>query len=327
MQKERPGPGIRGNGDFVKRRKHTKRKVIKRVIRKARDIKRPNSPKTSPIALAGAAANPKDRHAGVLTRIFSDTEKQNLDTEVPLGMLGLPARIRLPAEDEGYLRTPLAGPTRLAAEKRRRIDETWLRISANRDGNRALHVLANVGIDREKLIGHLWLIRSVHGKKRTNLASVPGVPLDTIKKLPDVLRRISRQVEAIEKHGCRPMFSPRLPARYMLGNKIPAFLRSYADWISELLSMRRNRAERNLDPSTKFKVQLVQLALDKSSDRRQHYGELATAINVFYAIEGVRQTVTAESLKVLWKSHPTLRKLPEPIKYPLAIQPKHWFSS
>jgi len=209
------------------------------------------------------------------------------------------------------------------AEKERKIAETWSRLSAVPEGNRALRVLVRAGVDRDKLIDYLWLIRSVHGKKRRNLATVPGVPFDTIKKLPELLRQISRQVEAIEKHGYTLttgqmmvlMFNPRLQGTYMLGRRLPAFLRSYARWISGLLSMRRHHTAQQLAPSTEFHVQLVQLVFETSSDRKQHYGELATAMNVFYQIEGVKQTVTAESLKVLWRSHPTLRKLQEPIQY------------
>ena len=253
----------------------------------------------------------------MLTRISSGTEKQNLDTvgSIP-DISSLAARIGLPLVDEERSRTELA-------EKQRSIEETWARISAIPAGNRALRVLAKAGVDREKLIGYLWLIRLAHGKKRKNLANVPGVSLDTIKRLPKLLRQISRQVEAIEKHGYSLtadqmfalMLSPQLGGAYIIAKRLPAFLRSYARWISVWLSIRQNREMHDLDPSTEFKIQLVQLVLESSIDRKQHYGELAATMNVFYQVEGLKQKVTAGSLKVLWRRHPTLRKLPEPIKY------------
>jgi hypothetical protein len=213
------------------------------------------------------------------------------------------------------------------AEEERKIEETHSRISAVPKGNRALHELSKVGIERNKLINYLWLIRSLHGKKPKNLAAVPGVPLRTIKKLPELLRTISRQVEAIEKHGYSLttdqmrmlMCIPRLQGRFMAAKELPVFLRIYAHHLSGLLLMWQNRANR-IDLDTELKVQLVQFVLETSRDRKQHYRELATLLDVFYQTEGVvsknRQAVSAESLKVLWKSHPILRKLPEPISYP-----------
>jgi len=316
----------------VKRRRNIKRKAVKRATPKRRGVKRIDSIRTlkGRKAEAGPAetgvVNQLDWPTGLLARIFSDADKQNQDTGLLSKIFGITAEDSSASTGRALIGATREGAERLKAqraEKERKVEQIWSRIFAIPAGKRALSVLVRAGVDRDKLLEYLWLIRSVHGKKRKNLATVPGVSLDTIKGLPELLRQISRQVEAIEKHGYTLttdqmrmlMFNRRLRGRYMLAKSLPAFLRSYADWISGLLLMRRNRAVNKLDQSTVFKVQLVQLVFETSSDRTQHYSELATAMNVFYQIEGLTQTVTAQSLKVLWGSHPTLRKLPEPIQY------------
>jgi hypothetical protein len=204
-------------------------------------------------------------------------------------------------------------------ERQEKIQDQLSRLYSVPMGKGSLDELVSKGVDPKILVEYLWLIRSASPKSTKDLGAVPGVPLRTIKKLPQLLRRVSFQIEAIRKHGYDwtpeqmlvALIAPRYQAMYIAEQKLPGFLRSYSRALSARLSVRKNRKHKTLEPSTECKVRLAEHVRTTSEDRKQHYEALAVLINVYFDLEGVASRVTAGSLKALWNTHPELRREPQ----------------
>jgi len=237
---------------------------------------------------------------------------------------------------EGYSGIPSIGAAGLSAEviasiqekqqrTQERIEEQLSRLYSVSSGKNALdELVTKAGVDPKALVEFLWQIQVARSTKAKDLGAVPGVPLRAIRRLPQLLRKLSFQIEAINKHGYELnsnqllmlMLVPRLRNMYMAGKKLPSFLRVYAYDISRRLSARQNRKKKKLEPATEAKVQLAEYIRKVSHDRKQHYKALETLINVFYQVERVTSRVTRGSMKALWSAHPELREQPKTTEAP-----------
>jgi len=181
-------------------------------------------------------------------------------------------------------------------------------------------LVSKAGVDPKIIVEHLWLLAATHARKTKSLSTVPGVPLRKIRKLPKILRELSHQIEAINKHGydlsprqlAMVMFIPRFQNMYMIRKRLPSFLRIHANELSMWLSARQNPRTKKLEPTTERKIQFAEYVRQNSNDRKQHYQALEALINAFYRLEGIAASVNTDSLKALWSAHPELRKPPEP---------------
>jgi hypothetical protein len=253
----------------VKRQQKSKRKAPKRARSKARKVQ-----------TVADAPHVAASYASPLSAIAPPESKSGLVLES--GLVGSDQRDSEALEAE--LRETLKG---LPKESRRYLWE--------------LH--QHAGLDEREIALHLLLIGQASREKVKSLATVPGVPMAAIRKLPKLLRKVGRQVSAINEHkAIRSIFLRRSR------EGIPGSLYSYARALEEKLSVEKGRKLKTRNLNTTAMVRFVQYVLDTSKDKKQHYPAIAGLINAFNEVQDYRydvnsRRVTAASLKQLWLEH------------------------
>jgi hypothetical protein len=194
--------------------------------------------------------------------------------------------------------------------------EAQARVMLGRLPARYLLELRRFKINETEIFLHLSFIWQTSRVRAKSLTTVPGVSIEAIRKLPNLLRRAAKQVNSINQHGViRRLFFRRS------WQGIPSSLLSFATALEEALEAQKSQPRKLPDPDTLAKVRFVQYVLETSTDKRQHYREVAKLINAFNGIQddtstGTSKRVTAESLKILWLENEHLRKTPPHLEIP-----------
>jgi hypothetical protein len=222
----------------------------------------------------------------------------------------MPNLTRMPPVDLDNLR-------RATEQRERQINEilSKLRTCARAPG--ALADLRRVGINERDIVPYLGSIWQACRNKPKRLTNVPSVSLKDIRKLPDLLREVARQISAINEHRAMPSV-----VWFRIRKELPGALYGYA------LDLERKLLEPapKMKPGTAEKVQFAHFVRTTASDGKPHHRELATLINAFNEIEDGKQGVTSKrkrvtlaSLKVLCGKHPEFAKLPTPLPIPRGV--------
>ncbi len=261
-----------------------------------RSRRSPTKKKTEDGGFYGAAVRVLSRHAS------SANSPSSTDSITGIGSMF------------GQLGSPLMPPVDLKSlqhereQRDRQIDEKLSKLKACVTAKRALSELRRVGIDEREVILYLGYIWQTCRNEPKRLTNVPGVSLKDIRKLPNLLRGIARQISAINEHRAMPsVFWSRIR------KELPGALYGYALDLERKLSGPTSKVRLG----TAQKVQFAHFVRTIANDRKPHFGELAALINAFNEIEDGEQGVTSNmksvkpaALKVLYGEHPEFTNLP-----------------
>ena len=89
-------------------------------------------------------------------------------------------------------------------QRDRQIEEKLSKLKARAGVRRVLFELSRAGINERDVIPYLSCIWQACRNQPRRLANVPGVPLKDIRRLPNILRGVARQINAINEHRAMP---------------------------------------------------------------------------------------------------------------------------
>jgi len=175
------------------------------------------------------------------------------------------------------------------------IHENLLRLYGMTDARTALERLIQRGADPKMILKYLIAIRDNVGTRPRDIAAVPGLPLDEIRKLPGLCRRLAHQIEAINRH-LYSVFG-RIKHKALIDA-----LGQYEILISETLVARAKKKGKVTASDTEWIVRLVAYIRNRTGKPR--YKKISQLIRAFASINCDVSQRSPSSLKMLWTDHP-----------------------
>lgn len=186
---------------------------------------------------------------------------------------------------------------KLAGQATREILSHLCKIAA---AKKALTRLIEGGADPKTILEYLTVIREERGKPKDlrDIGTIPGVPLENIRKLPDLCRNLARQIASIDDH----LGGVFVQARH---SALRGALYKYGFEISKTLRARAQKGNA-IESDTVWKLSLIGYVRTKTTKPR--YEEISQLIRAFLSMNGDISKCSASSLKKLWSEHPEYRK-------------------
>lgn len=163
------------------------------------------------------------------------------------------------------------------------------------DARSALERLMDRGAEPITIVKYLIAIRKNVGMRPRDIAAVPGLPLNEIRKIPRHCRRLAHQIEAINSH-LYSVFG-RIRDKALIDA-----LRRCEVRIAERLVARAKKKGRVTTSDTEWTVRLVGYIRNRTGKPR--YKQLSQLIRAFALINRDVSKCSASSLKTLWTDHP-----------------------
>jgi len=171
------------------------------------------------------------------------------------------------------------------------------------DARTTLKRLVDRGADPKAIVKYLIAIHENRRKRPKDIGAIPGLPLDKIRKLPELCRQLARKIQAIDQH----LYSVfvQVSHRPLLDG-----LRQRAFDISKRLEVRAGKKGKPIAPDTEWKVRLVGYV--RSTTKKPRFQDICQLIRAFFSMNGGMAKCSPSSLKMLWSDHPEYRETLSP---------------